>query len=214
MRTALLALALLATSSAGAEPRTLTIDAKRWAVVERDSGPVNYYTVVNDPDGPLVHSDYKVGYDTTSLGIQLADSEHRTYHHLKWKWRAEALPVGGNECASGKGDSAADIYVIWKRGLKWYALKYVWSTVGPLGKSCDRHSNPFKGQETVIMESGGPLHVWKTESIDLDAEWRKHFADGDATAEVPDLMGLGLLSDGDQTKSPSSADYGGFVFSE
>ncbi|MEO7096250.1 MAG: DUF3047 domain-containing protein, partial [Polyangiales bacterium] len=125
--------------------------------------------------------------------------------------RAVTLPVGGDECVSGKGDSAAVVYVSWKRGLRYYTLKYVWSAVSTKGAVCDRKRNPFVAQDTVVLESGGPLREWRNVSIDLASEFRNHFAGGDATAEVPDFIGLGLMSDGDQTKSDSSADWGTFV---
>jgi hypothetical protein len=35
--------------------------------------------------------------------------------------------------------------------------------------------------------------------------------DGDANADVPDLFGIGLMSDGDQTDSVSSADFAEFT---
>jgi hypothetical protein len=48
-------------------------------------------------------------------------------------------------------------------------------------------------------------------ALDLPREFRKHFEDGDAKADIPDLFGVGLMSDGDQTASPSSADFAGFT---
>ena len=47
--------------------------------------------------------------------------------------------------------------------------------------------------------------------LDPDAEFRKHFEGGDPNADVPDLQGLGLMSDGDATQSPSEADFGFFT---
>ena len=66
-------------------------------------------------------------------------------------------------------------------------------------------------QDTVILESGGPVGVWKKESIDPSAEFRAHFENGDPNADVPDFVGIGIMSDGDQTQSISSADYTGFI---
>ena len=43
------------------------------------------------------------------------------------------------------------------------------------------------------------------------AEFRAHFENGNQRAEVPDFIGIGLMSDGDQTKSVSAADYTGFA---
>ena len=83
--------------------------------------------------------------------------------------------------------------------------------MGKRGSVCDKKRNPFLAQDTIILESGAPLSEWKAVDLDLRAEFRKHFADADETAEVPDLFGIGLMSDGDQTASPSSADFAEFV---
>jgi hypothetical protein len=196
-------------SSAAQQSRRLPVAGFR--VVERESGPTNYYRLFKDADPPFIRAEYHPSYETTVLGIEVPDADRAPARALSWRWRALALPQGGNECQSGKGDSAAVIYVSWRRTLRWYALKYVWSAVGPKGAVCDKKSNPFAVQNSVLLESGAPLNVWKSERIDLKAEFRKHFEDGDPTASVPDFLGVGIMSDGDQTRSDSSADYADFV---
>jgi len=121
------------------------------------------------------------------------------------------LPHGGDECKRGKADSAAVVYVSWKRGLRYYTLKYVWSAVGARGAVCDKKRNPLVAQDTIILESGAPLGEWKPVNVDLRAEFRQHFEDGAVDADVPDLFGIGLMSDGDQTESVSSADFADFT---
>jgi len=187
----------------------IDIDIAAWRVIPRESGPVNYYRVVNDPVLPYIHAAYEPGYKTAVMGFAIPDGQARTFHRLTWKWRAEVLPRGGDECAPGQEDSAAVIYVTWKRWLRWYTLKYVWSAAGAKGNVCGRKRTPLVAQDTLILETGGPVGVWKTETIDLDTEFRARFGEND----VPDLQGLGLMSDGDQTHSESAADYGGFVLS-
>ena len=61
------------------------------------------------------------------------------------------------------------------------------------------------------MDSGPPTGEWRVVRIDPDLEFRRHFAPDDPTAEVPDLVGVAVMTDGDQTKSKSAADYGSFV---
>jgi hypothetical protein len=207
--TRLLVLAALLGGCAS-EPRASARDAGTQALSIRDfqvvterSGPVNYYTVV---DGEFIRAIYLPPLETTVLGIA-ADS--RAPKRLRWRWRALMLPVGGDECAEGRKDSGAAIYVTWKRGLRWYTLKYVWSAVGRRGATCARKRNPLVAQDTIILESGGPLGLWVDEELDLEAEFRSHFAE-DAADGLPDFKGLGLLSDGDQTGSVSAADYAGF----
>ena len=184
------------------------VPAASFRLVERVSGPVNYYSVLPGPPAH-VHSHYQPGMKTAVVGYDAKPWQARAAR-LRWRWRAVTLPQGGDECREGKGDSAAVVYVSWKRGLRYYTLKYVWSAVGQRGAICDKKRNPFLAQDTVIMESGAPLGEWKTVDLDLPAEFRKHFASGDPTAAVPDLFGIGLMSDGDQTRSVSSADFGEF----
>jgi Protein of unknown function (DUF3047) len=194
-----------------AQDGALNLEVTRWHVVSRESGPVNYYQVVDDPSMPFVHARYTPPEATTVLGVEINDADRKRARAVDWQWRAVTLPRGGDECADGKGDSAAVVYLTWKKTLKWYTLKYVWSSVGQRGAVCDRKRSPFVSQDTIILESGGPLGVWRTEQIDLKQEFRRHFGDGDANADVPDFVGVGIMTDGDQTKSESSADYAGFV---
>ena len=210
--TALTAFAGLGVAFSGAaeqSPRRFPVG--NFRVVERESGPTNYYHLHREADPPFIRAEYRPPFETTVLGVEVPDADRASARALSWRWRAVALPKGGNECQEGKGDSAAVIYVSWRRTLRWYALKYVWSAVGPKGAVCDKKSNPFAAQNTVVLESGAPLDVWQNERIDLKAEFRKHFEHGDPTASVPDFMGVGIMSDGDQTHSVSSADYADFV---
>jgi Protein of unknown function (DUF3047) len=206
-----LVLALVLSASSTAYAGEVTIDPGQWRVIQRDSGPDNYYTQVHDSALPFLRAHYRPPMKTTILGFQVPDDVRATAHMLRWRWRAETFPAGGNECAHGKEDSAADIYATWKHGLRWYVLKYVWSTVGTRGATCDRRRNPLLAQDTIVLESGGPADQWKSEEIDLRQEFRRHFEDGKADADVPDFVGLGVLTDGDQTQSESAADYAGFV---
>lgn len=190
--------------------REQVVDLARFQVIDGESGPLNYYTLIAQP-APYIHAAYPVGAKTTVLGFRIPDERRRSVSALKWQWRAVQLPRGGNECADSKGDSAAAVYVTWKRGLRWYTVKYVWSAVGPKSTTCRRKRNLFRAQDTVIVDSGPPLNEWRTVEIAPDREFQNHFEDGDPDAEVPDLVGIGIMSDGDQTRSPSSADYAGFV---
>jgi hypothetical protein len=186
---------------------THPLPVRDWRVITERSGPVNYYSLRGAATPPLIRALYHPPLKTTVLGVSAGD--HLAPRKLRWRWRALMLPVAGDECAAGRGDSAAAVYVTWKRGLRWYTLKYVWSAVGQRGATCARKRNPLVAQDTIILESGGPLGVWVDEEIDLAAEFRRHFAED--AAELPDFKGLGILTDGDQTGSISAADYAGFV---
>ena len=182
------------------------IDVHAFKVVESYSGPVTYYKIVEDPDASFIRAVYRPPLETVTLAVEVPEALRQSTKLVRWRWRAQVFPKKGNECEPGYGDSAAVVYVSWKRGLKWYSLKYVWSTEAKKGAVCDQKRNLFVVQDTVVLESDGPSNVWKDESIDPSAEFRAHF-EGD----VPDFVGVGIMSDGDQTRSISAADYGGFT---
>lgn len=188
----------------------LVIDPGAWKIIKGESGPTDYYSVRSEDGRRFVHAQYAPPMKTAVLGYQIPEAD-RHPKKLRWTWRVETLPKGGDECASKREDSAAVVYVTWKRGLRYYTLKYVWSGTGRKGAVCDSKRNPFVAQDTIIVESGGPVGVWKSVEIDLAQHFRHHFENDDPNAAVPDLVGLGLMSDGDQTNSESAADYGPFV---
>ena len=187
------------------------IDVKEWRIVKRESGPVNYYAVLTEDGQSFIRSQYAPGMKTAVLGYQTPEADRRRVKKVKWKWRARTLPTGGDECAAGRGDSAAVVYLTWKRGLRYFTLKYVWSAVGQVGRTCDSKRNPFVAQDTIILQSGASRGAWASEEIDLASEFRRHFEGGDPNAAIPDFIGIGLMTDGDQTRSASAADYGTFV---
>ena len=212
---------MLASRSARAEQETypavevnrkdlINIDVRTFGIVASESGPVNYYRFVESPSGTFVRAEYVPPSATSVLGYEIPDEYKRKVASIRWRWRALVLPRGGNECAPKVADSAAVLYVTWRRGLRWYTLKYVWSADAPKGVTCDSRRNLFSAQDTIVVESGAPLGEWKSVEIDPDKEFRAHFAHGDPAADVPKLLGIGIMTDGDQTNSPSSADYGGF----
>jgi len=204
---------LLSAGTAGEEtrPQETAIGVHSFRVVESYSGPVSYYKIIEDPEQPFIRAVYRPPLETVTLGAEIPENLRQKVKKLRWKWRAQVMPKGGNECKDGFGDSVASVYAQWKRGLKWYSLKYAWSTEAEKGRICDQKRNIFVVMDTVILESNGPVGVWKEEEIDPSAEFRAHFEGGDPKADVPDFMGIGLMSDGDQTNSISAADYTGFM---
>jgi hypothetical protein len=211
------AAALVFAAAASATPvkepaaKVIRADVERWRLVDSQSGPVNYYSIVRDADRAFIRGAYRPPNKKAVFGFEIPEASRKAVRRLEWSWRAMKMPTGGDECRPEKGDSPAVLYVTWRRFLRWYAIKYVWSSTQKPGTVCDRKRNSFVAQDTVVLESGGPLGVWKHEAIDLAREFRTHFGEGNPKAEVPPLVGLGVMTDGDQTKSESAGDYADFV---
>jgi hypothetical protein len=191
--------------------RAFPIDLHDFKVLERDSGPRNYYRPMTEVHDEFIRGVYNPSLQTVTLFAPVPDALRRGARSFRFSWRALVLPRGGNECVEGLGDSAASVYIAWKRGLRWYSLKLVWSTDAPLGATCNGTRNPFVASDSIVLRTGGPTGVWQEEEIDPDALFRAHFEGGRQEAEVPELQGVGILTDGDQTHSVSAADYAGFI---
>lgn len=182
----------------------------KFSVLARDSGPVNYYRTIGEPPQSFIRGVYRPGLETVTLFAELPDQLRHGVRRVRWRWRALVLPREGNEC-DGRGDSAANVYLTWKRGLRWYSLKFIWSTEAPLGATCGVERNPFVAQDSIVLRTGGPVGVWHDEEVDPERLFREHFENGDPNAELPDFAGMGIMSDGDQTNSASAADFADFV---
>jgi Protein of unknown function (DUF3047) len=188
------------------------LDVGRFRVLQRDSGPTSYYWLIDDQPGRFIRGVYKPPLETVTLFADVGDDLRRDVTRIRFRWRAWVLPVGGNECIEGRGDAAANVYIAWKRGMRWYSLKLVWSSGEvPVGVTCDIKRNAFVASDTVVLRSGPPTGVWHEEEIDPAALFRVHFEGGNPAAEVPELQGIGILTDGDQTHTVSAADYAGFA---
>jgi len=198
----------------GGEPLVLTrLDVRGFKVIERESGGVNYYTVIEQAEGAILHARYRPRLDSVILGMEMPERLRSKVKRLRWRWRVGAFPLHGNDCQTGTGDSAASVFVTFKRGMKYYSLKYAWSSEGVKGTVCDQRRSMFYARDTILLESGGPTNVWIEESIDPRAEFLRHFEPTGNPSDVPDLVGLGVMTDGDQTNSVGEADYGFFVVS-
>ncbi len=192
-------------------PRVAALDLRAFRPVEGPrSGPAVYYGVVEDGEGPLLRGSYRPGLESVTMGVEVPEALRGRAGRLRWRWRARAFPNGGDDCRPGRGDSAASVAAAFKRGMRWYVLRWVWSSVAPRGAVCDRRRSPFLARDTIVLESGGAPGAWIAEEVDLRQAFRDHFAGGDPGAEVPDLVGIGIMTDGDQTHSDSGADWASF----
>ncbi len=114
---------------------------------------------------------------------------------LRWRWRAQKLPLNARE--DRKNDVAGAVYVTF--GTDWLgrprSIKYTYSSTLPIGTVVKQ------GQLRVIVVSASETGVWKTVSRDVKQDYRAVFG-GDA----PNPDSITLWSDSDDTGSEASLD--------
>jgi hypothetical protein len=192
-----------------AEPRLVSLPAERFAKIDADSGKDNYYQVVVEGAASRIAADYQPPMDTETFGAEIPDPLRKRVERLHWRWRVRAFPRGGDDCVHGIGDSAAAVFLTFHSGFKWILIKYIWSERRPAGSVCDQRDSLFLQRDTVVLESGDAFGMWREAVVDPKTEYVKHF--GGKREDVPDFVGIGLFTDGDQTKSSSAADYADFI---
>lgn len=205
--------------AAAQKPRAIPFDVHDFGILGQSYDPENpgkqertYYRTVDEGGLSFIRAVYPPPQSTVTLYHSVPDELRRGVRRMDWRWRAQVLPRKGNECVAGLGDSAAAVYITWKRGMRWYSLKFVWSSEAPAGATCNRIRNPFVASDSIVLRTGpAGSDGWVEESVDPEELFRQHLTDGDADNEIPELQGIGLMTDGDQTRSASAADYAGFV---
>lgn len=151
----------------------------------------------------------KASDDGTSIIIrkQMDDWNPREFPILSWRWRANVLPEDGDERVGPKNDSAVAVYVVLDQNFFRIpkTLKYVWSTTLPIGT---RHRRDGIGRPNVIVLQSGPEKVgqWVSESVNVYEDFERTFGKRPPKSAI----GIGVLTDGNATHTPSMGDYDDF----
>jgi len=187
----------------------VAVDIHAFQVVKQSCEHEDYSRIETGPDGPFLRARYRPPMDTCVRGIEAPERFKRTLAAVRWRWRVQAFPRGADDCNPDVGDAPAGVFATFKAGLKTMVIKYVWNSVSPVHKTCELANNPFFAKREIVLRVAGELDTWHTETVDPRADFVRYF--GGKLEDVPDFVGLGVLTDGDATKSPSEGDYADFV---
>ncbi len=160
-----------------------------------------------------------------SISIQIARETNWSisqYPVLSWKWRAHRLPAGGNERIGKTNDSAAGIYVLFKRKhvplASWAyqpvdVIKYVWSTKVPRNVIIRKSPREkmgvtyYRGVFVVLQSGSTNLGKWITEERNIREDYRRFY--GSYPRYNP--IAIAVLTDSNDTGSSAAADYDDFA---
>ena len=151
---------------------------------------------------------------------------------LRWRWKIDH-PVEEADLTKRSGDDyAARIYLlfdldpatlslaarlelkvakgIFGADLPAASLNYVWDNTHPIGLM--RASAFTNRLRMVVVESGASkAGTWVSETRDVEADFRRAFGD-EAPPRVPNVIGLAIATDTDNTGGKVTAWYGDIAF--
>lgn len=153
----------------------------------------------------FVRSKYIVGTEAKYLYREV-DWDSAIYPYLRWQWRVRQFPKGAKILDPKVSDAGAQIYVLWRFFPRYFVLKYFWAADEPAGKTF-KDGNAFIGfLFGNILRSGGKLNDWQTETRNVAEDFEKGFGQ----KPPGKVRAIAVLADGDETKSPSEADFANF----
>jgi hypothetical protein len=143
---------------------------------------------------------------------------------LSWRWRVDVPNEHANLRTRAGDDSAAEVCVMFDLPLQAVpfvdrqmvrlarmqsaellptaTVCYVWDTHLPIGTTLD---NAFTRRIRLIVLRGADMApmTWRIERRDVRADFIRLF--GDEATEMPDIIGVGIGADADNTQSRSLA---------
>jgi hypothetical protein len=190
--------------------KRIAIPVTSFVAIKELSGNNNYYSVKYDtPKNLRIHAYYVPPMKIVKLGYQLPDTCTNVIK-ISWDWRIISAPRGSNERIKNKNDSGASIYLMFGDKVRTQIIKYVYSETLPAGTVIKRDPFPPMQRMFIIVKSSltdtGP-GTWKHVDVDVELDYKRLYASKDR----PQLKGIGILSDGDETKSAVVADYRNFI---
>jgi DUF3047 family protein len=163
------------------------------------------YIVKDDGGNKFLHAS-----DDQGISVQAFKRfywDRNRWPNFSWRWKAVALPKGGDERNGMPNDSACGIYLVFG-GYTGNAIKYVWSSTLPTGTVVEKKPGKFY---IVVLDSGSSKSgAWQTKTVNILEDYKKLFK----SDPEHDPDGFGLLTDSNATHTPSACDYDDFRISE
>lgn len=159
------------------------------------------YSVMGEGTNCCVHAvaDHSCSALTAKIRIQPADRLI-----LRWRWRIDGVATNGSERDLKRFDHAARVFVAFDTWIgPPRTLNYFWANSAKVGSLLE---HPMTGRaEIFVVESGNArAGEWVSEERDVTADWRRAFPGRD----MPEIVGIGMLTDSDSLGTRLSADYG------
>lgn len=173
---------------------------KKWLGYQKPRGDEPWEVRQEKGNNYLAAESYK---DAVTIGRPVHYDLNR-YPYLSWRWRVIKLPRAGNEGVRATSDSAAGIYLLFK---KHRSIKYVWSATL---ESETIVSSPFWAAAKIIVVRSGRCRLgeWLSERRNVVEDYKRAFN----TKNVPDTpKALAFLTDSDSTDSSAVAHYDDIV---
>ena len=156
--------------------------------------------------------------------------EAKDFPYLRWKWRVHVFPTGSQEDVQYLNDSAASVYVYFLRHIgSPKIINYIWSRTLTPGKVFKNPSwnDDFPTYFKIVRSGPGPKDqkggLWVEEEVNIYQDFIDIYVkenpdlyyrmteSGQKVLDLPPILGIGILTDANNTRSEAKGDYDDFV---
>jgi len=165
------------------------------------------FTVVTDGAARVLHLKSRGDNSTISKEVKI---DVRDLPLLVWRWKAIALPAGGDCRKRATDDQAAQVYVAFPRfptAARSRIIGYVWDTTAPVGTIAKSESSALVTY--VVVRSGtAELGRWLTETRNVYEDFKRIY--GEAPTEP--IGAISVAIDSNDTRSNAESYVGAISF--
>ena len=137
------------------------------------------------------------------------------YPYLNWKWKANKLPLDGDESEKSLCDVPASIAVVISRNRIFpKSIKYTWSTTlekGTLTKS-PYAKWPARCDIRVLQSGPNDSGDWIHQKVNVLEDFKRFYKKKKVRSKK--VRAIVIMTDSDNTGTPSAADYDDIFFSK
>ena len=185
-----------------------------------------HYGLVREGDSLVVRAESNGG---ASGLVRTIDVDPKTHPHVRWRWKVENVLRAGDVTRKEGDDYAARLYILFEPDpsrlgfgrrllyraarvvygeLPTHSLTYIWASRARRGKIYD---NPYTDQVKMLVVESGAERVgeWIEEERSVVDDYRRAFNE-----DPPNIRGVGIMTDTDNTGEAAVAYYGEIRFLE
>jgi hypothetical protein len=148
-----------------------------WKVMVNTGTPhIRIISTIDEPSGPFL---FLRAADASFSVNREVTVDVRRFRHLKWRWKADELPVDG-DVRTKRNDQVLQVFLIFDGSNFWgrKVLSYVWDSTAPIGTEADESVKVgWMGADikVLVVTTGEHRDQWVTISRDVVADFRELF---------------------------------------
>lgn len=175
---------------------------ERWKQVK--FGEVTDYQIIHENSNGCLQAAAKGTASAFATKVEILPAAEMMIH---WRWKISGCPTNGSEDKLATFDHTARVFVAFDTFIgPPKTINYVWANQLKTNSVFD-HPSSSRSKFMVLESGNGKAGEWLVEQRDLKKDWQALFK----TDAMPKIVGVGVFTDSDGTKTSVTGWYDDIV---